>query len=224
MRKFPFTQHAISPQLWESRCVLVPSVTVHGKGDGNGTFRRRTAIGPVLLFEFSYLPQYVIYFGLGLYAYRCQWFDQPNLFGAKRYWAIVFIGTVIVFQTCIYYVFKDPILLESKSIMIALWFLRYCVCASCFVVLLSFGLRYWNSPRPIHQHLAANSYRFYILHPAIVVLVQLGFYCWTDLSWQTTLAGTILFSLLATYLVSVLVGAVSRWVVRLATVTRLREP
>ncbi len=48
----------------------------------------------------------------------------------------------------------------------------------------------------------------YLLHPAIIVWVQLAFLRWTSLDWLTVLVATCMLSLLATYLVSALLEAV----------------
>jgi hypothetical protein len=92
-----------------------------------------------------------------------------------------------------------------------LWFMRLFLCASCWVLLLKWGLRYGNSPKAIHRHLSANSFRMYLIHPPVVALVQWTFLGWTSLDRLTTLAGTILLSLVASYLVTVFVGFVWQW-------------
>jgi glucans biosynthesis protein C len=163
------------------------------------------AIGPLLLFQPANLPQYVAYFGLGLFAYRRSWFARSNLFGPIWYWLVLFLVAVIAYQSWVQYLIFHPALMEAQLVTIAVWFLRYCACLSSLVLLLTFGLRYGNSPHRVHQHLAKHSISFYLLHPAVVAVVQLGFLLWTDLDWATTLIGTCAVSLVATYAVSVLV-------------------
>jgi peptidoglycan/LPS O-acetylase OafA/YrhL len=110
--------------------------------------------------------------------------------------------------------FNNAALLGSKWNLVAVWLVRYFVCASSFVLLMKAGMYLWNAPSKIHRHLAANSYRIYLLHMSVVVLVQLAFYRWTSLDWVTTLIGTMVLSLLGSYVVSVAAGAAGQWLQR----------
>jgi glucan biosynthesis protein C len=169
------------------------------------------ALGPILLFEPVYLPQYIIYFGLGLHAYRRSWFANAKLFGSVKYWLLLFIVSTVAYQSWVQYMFDNPELLSSKAAMIGAWLVRYLVCVSSFVLIVRAGMRFWNSPSRIHRHLAANSYRFYLLHPTVVVLVQLGLLCWTSLGPLAVFMGSILLSLVGTYVVSVGFGDCLAW-------------
>jgi hypothetical protein len=126
------------------------------------------------------------------------------------------VVTLIVYQSWVQWVFANIEYLDSRVIAVWMWLVRLCLCASFLVLMLKFGLRFCNYESRVHKHLAANSYRMYLLHPAIVVLVQLPFLYWEQLDRYTVFFGTIVLSLAATYVVSVLLGAVWQWVLEVA--------
>ena len=173
------------------------------------------AVGPVLLFEVPLRCPVCRVFRVGALRVPATVVRRSALVWRKRYWVVACVITLIAYQSWVQYIFNHPELMESRRIAVGMWLVRLILCGqSCLVLILIFGMRYLNRPHAIHRHLAHNSYRMYLLHPAVVVWVQLAFWCRPNLDWLTTFIGTGMLSLLVTCLVSVLIGLAWHWCVR----------
>lgn len=163
-------------------------------------------IASLLLFEAPFIVLHILYFCLGVLAYRCRWFTTPEIVGAPWPWLALWCltGTIQII-TCTWF-YGDEELMTSAIAYSLCWATTIIHCPISLMLLWSLGVRYANDPSPIHQHLAANSYRIYLLHYVIMGLIQYQFYRWSTLSPWMVLIGASLSSLVLSYVAAVAVG------------------
>lgn len=176
-------------------------------------------IGP-LLTCFPYdMPTHVVYYGLGLLAYRRQWFATAQPFG--NVWGWLALCAVLAPVTCALFEWQlkptHADLAEGWSFRLLSAVIWSSLSLSCFGLLVTTAQRFCHAPSRFHQHMAACSYRTYLLHLTVVVLVQLLLWSWSDLpGWLVLALGWVL-SQAGAHLASVLVGYVGSRIQRLAS-------
>ncbi len=167
-------------------------------------------IGP-LLTCFPYdMPTHVVYYGLGLLAYRRQWFTAPGRLG--NVWGWLALCVVLAPATCgLFQLQLDPThagLTEGWSFRIVSALTWSFLCLSWFGLLVTTAQRLCQRPSRFHQHMAACSYRTYLLHLTVVVLVQLALRSWSGLPGWLVLVLALCLSHAGAHLASVLVGLI----------------
>ncbi|MHB8900138.1 MAG: hypothetical protein ACYC6Y_15420 [Thermoguttaceae bacterium] len=93
----------------------------------------------------------------------------------------------------------------------AYWSVRTVNGLCTLFLMLSVATRYFNRPSRIQQHFAALSYRIYLLHMAVVFLVQFMFWNLPGLPTAAVLMGTIVVSLAASYAIAVALNGPAAW-------------
>ena len=151
-------------------------------------------VGPILTCFPYDLPTHVVYYCLGLTAFRQQWFATPGRLGNAIGWLAMCV--VLTPVTCgLFGMQLDPThgsLTAGWGFRIVSAFAWSFLCLGCFGSLLTIAQRYCHLPSRFHQHMATHSYRTYLLHLTVVVLVQLLLWSWSDLpAWLVLLVGWI---------------------------------
>jgi hypothetical protein len=176
------------------------------------------SLGPCLSFICPYVVLHACYYCLGMYAYRREWFGGTRALGPPLFWLLA---------CCIFYVIDIALMehsLDNTALAASLPFRGLLLCADSFLgmsvlgMLLSLGVRSFARPSTFRRHLAANSYRIYLLHFAIVILVQFLFLHWPGLPPLVVLVCVSGLSLALSYLAAVVFGWAVAWM------TPLRRP
>jgi len=164
--------------------------------------------GPLLAFFSSDMPFHILFYGMGILAYRRQWFRTAGTLGPVVGWLSVCV--VLTPVTCCFFARQaadvDGVLATDLRFQVASSLSWGFLCMGFLGFLLTFAQRYFNHPSRFHQHMAKHSYRTYLLHMTVVVLVQLVLWRWSGLSGPTVLAAGLVLSLLGTHLLCVAVG------------------
>jgi len=128
------------------------------------------------------------------------------------YW---FISLLFVFFLLVaYLVFGQPLFAHtagtanlSVGYLVVYAFLRSFLLLSLLVILVSFGVRYWNYASGLDRQLAAASYNIYLVHFFIVVGLQTALLSWIGGPVPVKIAIIFLGALILSF-------ALSRWVRR----------
>lgn len=155
-------------------------------------------IGGLIQFQASRIVLYISCFSVGIYAFSKKWFINGKKPGHFIFWIILSIGLM-------YFQVKGLALLRTNfSIGLALsWVLmRTFLVFTVLLALISFGIKYWNSPSKINRQLAANSYNIYLLHMFFVVVVQLLLLEWLSISIFIKFGIVTLSTIILNYLAS----------------------
>jgi len=132
---------------------------------------------PVSIFNIVYsdcarTSSYVVYFILGLYAFKGKWFSAGNMFHGAKYWYMASFASFAL------YLFTDFYLeLGNSTETILIRSLVRATLVLCLIVLmLDIFSKYFNTRKAISGTMADNSYTVYIihyvLHGAIAVLIS----------------------------------------------------
>jgi hypothetical protein len=161
-------------------------------------------------FQVPHVILYVAYFALGIVAYERRWLHETVRFGPLWLWlAILAAATVVAIWTYELWVASE-VLQKSSVFLSAVWLDRAVLIVASLAVSLNVTQRHFNKESTVHQHLAANSYRMYLLHIIVLVPLQFAFLQWASLPPVAVFVVVAVASLIGTYLLSVLVGFLLR--------------
>ncbi len=110
---------------------------------------------------------------------------------------------------CVPYLFMMHWMVENPSTFESPWFLtlhwcyRVFFCSAFLGAFITVGLRYANGPSRFNRVLAENSYKMYLLHMIVVILLQWGIWYWDGGSTYIKLIVISLLSIPLTYLVAI---------------------
>lgn len=161
-------------------------------------------------FQTPHIVTYVVYFILGIVAYRQQWFRQTLRLGPLWLWATVFFVAVALGLWTFELWIASEALQKSVLFLSVVWFARSIMLVSILVILLTVGQRYFNRHSIVHRHLAGNSYRMYLLHIVVLVPIQFAFLQWTGLPAIAVFVFVSVSSIAGTYLLSAITGIALR--------------
>jgi fucose 4-O-acetylase-like acetyltransferase len=153
---------------------------------------------------------HVVYFLLGIVAYRRQWFRGTSRLGPLWLWAGVFVAATAAGIWTFELWISSEVLRQSLLFRSLCWFIRSMVLVSAFVILLTVAQRFFNRRSAIHQQLAANSYRMYLLHIIVLVPIQLAFLPWTGLPAFVVFVAVSASAIVGTYAIGALTGGLLR--------------
>ncbi|GAB3782395.1 acyltransferase [Spirosoma horti] len=133
---------------------------------------------PFLGFQFSYFPQYVVLFAVGVVARQNKWLDQLSIREGKRFgWlALGFVG--IGFPLLFVAAIKLQLSIDNfsggwnwQSLLLCLW--EQLTGLSISMALLSYGKYHWNGNNAFLDKLARSAYSTYIFHPLLIISLSL---------------------------------------------------
>lgn len=146
-----------------------------------------------------FLP-YLLYFFLGVYAYRQQWFASPVYAPKPMLWKLLCVTSFSLFDQTIGIFNSNKNLLSTAGYSL----FRAFFCLSLLVILLDIFRKHFNHTTPLLGKLAANSYGIYFVHFVIVVFMVLAFReVSLNVFTKYSLAGTL--SIAISYIVSLFV-------------------
>lgn len=151
-------------------------------------------IGNILQFQPDKVVSYMLYFGMGIYAFQKSWFIKAKIPGHPAVWTLL----CVLMSLGLLGLLKSVMANFSIGIFIVYLCVRSFLCVSFLVALTSWAVRYWNRPSQFNALLALNSYYIYITHFLIVILLQLLLTGWSDgsvfIKFGIVSLGSILFS------------------------------
>jgi glucans biosynthesis protein C len=185
-----------------------------------------------LEFQVTRLVPYAGCFALGVYAQSRGWFveskglaphssstnlsasapafvaDEGVAFGGSLpFWALASVGLAVA-----YLVFGQPMFADtagaahpSIEYLIIFAFLRSFLLLSLLVVLISFGIRYWNVSNRLDRALGSTSYNIYLVHFFILLGFQAALLGWVGGAVPAKIAVVFLGTLALSF-------ALSRWI------------
>lgn len=160
-----------------------------------------------LEFQVTRIVFYAGYFAFGIYVQTRGWFADGKPPGSLLLWSAIALGLGVA-----YYFFGQPVFADtagtarlSAGYLLVFAFLRSFLLIVVWLVLASFGLRYWNFASRIDRHLAAASYNIYLVHFFVVIALQAALLKWLE--------GPVFIKIAVVFLAALgLSFAVSRWV------------
>jgi glucan biosynthesis protein C len=160
-----------------------------------------------LEFQVTRLVPFIGCFALGVIAQSQGWFDGGRPLGSVPLWAAVSAVLAVV-----YLVFGKPMFADTSGTvnfavgyLLVFALLRSFLLLSMLILLLSFGIRFWNHASGFDRQLAAGSYNIYLLHFFIVVILQTALLEWAGGPVFIKIAIVFLAALSLSY-------AISRWI------------
>lgn len=128
----------------------------------------------LLQFQPTKLCVFALAFGLGIYAYQRQWFENAAFFKRPGIWAIASVilaaGYLLVGQEVFAHQADSQLL--SPALLLAFAAIRSLLCPAILMLLVSFGFKYVNRPLALNQKLSTNSFNIYIVHIFFVAFLQ----------------------------------------------------
>lgn len=163
-------------------------------------------LGNILIFQPSRLFIYIIYFSLGIMAFKKKWFERGAFFNRISTWMTAFV----LLLACYFYVsgkLMSYVAIQAPSEVIkktwlAFSLVRNLLAASILGVIASLAIRFWNRPSKFNQSLSANSYNIYLTHLIFVLLFQLMLFTVPGMPAVFKFALVSALSILCAYLVS----------------------
>jgi peptidoglycan/LPS O-acetylase OafA/YrhL len=160
-----------------------------------------------LEFQVTRLVPFAGCFALGVYAQSRGWFADGRPLGSLTVW-----GALSTLLAVAYLIFGQPMFADTAGTahlavgyLLVFAFLRSFLLLSLLVVLVSFGVRYWNYARGLDRQLAAASCYIYLVHFFIVVGLQAALLGW--------IGGLVAAKIAIVFLVALALSfAISRWV------------
>jgi glucan biosynthesis protein C len=160
-----------------------------------------------LEFQVTRLVPFAGSFALGVYAQSRGWFASGKPLGSLALW-----GALSVVLAVAYLVFGQPMFADTAGTasltvgyLLVFAFLRSFLLLLLLVLLVSFGIRFWNYASGFDRQLAAASYNIYLVHFFIVVALQEALLKWAGGPVPVKIAIVFLAALSLSY-------AFSRWV------------
>ncbi|THB65202.1 MAG: hypothetical protein D6B27_09040 [Gammaproteobacteria bacterium] len=124
-------------------------------------------ITPILQFQPIKLPIYIASFSLGTYACSKEWFTDGYCPGHPFLWGVFSIMLFVI------NLFLYMSLLKEYSLLLAsvLACVRIIMVYTVLLLLISFGVRYWNKASYIGKSLTENSYNIYLVHMVFALVI-----------------------------------------------------
>lgn len=132
-------------------------------------------IGNILQFQPTKVVSYMLYFGMGIYAFRNKWFINTKIPGHPAVWTI----SCVLLSFCLLIILKQLMVAFSIGILFLFLSVRSFLCVSFLAAFTLWAVRYWNRPSHFNALLALNSYYIYIIHVLIVIILQLLLAGWS---------------------------------------------
>lgn len=126
-------------------------------------------IGGYLLFQPTRLGQYLICFGLGIYAARKHWFTTAEIPGPIWSWLLVGLVADAFFMTTSIHIMTTFPPLASALLM---GLMRSTACIAWLVVIIKASQKLLNSRSLLWKALSGSSYDIYLIHLPIMVGLQ----------------------------------------------------
>lgn len=133
------------------------------------------SIGPLLLFQPERIIMYLLFFIMGVMAFRQQWFTRSIIPGHAAVWW----GSALLFFFGVLAVLKPLMDSFSEEKLLIFVFLRTFFCVWLLIAFSKSAAGKWNHASRISTRLAQNSYHIYIVHFLVVILLQLALSYWT---------------------------------------------
>lgn len=133
-------------------------------------------IGNLLIFQPARVISYVLYFWMGIYAFKIRWFTGSQIPGHPMVWTIF----CFLLSVCMLFILRHLFTNFSLGNFLIYVTVRSYLCVTFLAAFTSWSVRHWNRPSNFHARLTANSYHIYIVHFLIVILLQLLMSGWTD--------------------------------------------
>lgn len=124
--------------------------------------------GIVLQFQFIMIVKYVVCFSLGIYACHKKWFSNQAAPGHPFVWIVLTIVLGFTYRNLLFSLLEDSTLVKGLSFLL----LHPVFIFSVLLMLISVGVKYWNSDSKTNRLLADNSYNIYLIHMVFVYLSQ----------------------------------------------------
>lgn len=128
-------------------------------------------IGNLIQFQIIKIVSHIIYFIMGVVAYRQKWIDRGRLTGHPKT-----LLTFFIINLASFYIFIDLMThnvgIKPEIVMGGFWISYNFFTISSLGVFMALALRYWNTPTALHRMLAVNSYYIYLSHYPYVFLFQ----------------------------------------------------
>lgn len=160
-----------------------------------------------LEFQVTRLVPFAGCFAFGVYAQSRGWFGDGRPLGSLALW-----GALSAVLAVAYLVFGQPMFADTAGTvnltvgyLLVFAFLRSFLLLSLLVILVSFGVRYWNYAIVLDRQLAAASFNIYLVHFFIVVALQAALLRWIGGPVPVKIAIVFLAALTLSF-------AFSRWV------------
>ena len=128
-------------------------------------------------FQLGHFPQYIVLFGIGLMAFRNNWFEGLTEQTGKRltlsaWLCLLFFPVFFLIQKKL----NIPVEwysggLHWQSLLYAIW--EQWIGLSILTALLIKGKRSWNTSSPLLSKLSRSSFAVYIFHPLVVVSLSM---------------------------------------------------
>jgi len=161
----------------------------------------------LLEFQVTRLVPFTGYFVFGVYAQSRGWFAEGKPLGSVALWAVI-SGVLVV----AYLVVGQPMFANtagtanlSVGFLLVFAFIRSFSLLSLLVVLVSFGVHYWNHSSSLDRQLSGTSYNIYLTHYWFVVGIQAALLKWASGPVLAKVAIVFVAALALSY-------AISRWV------------
>ncbi|MBI5584546.1 MAG: acyltransferase family protein [Deltaproteobacteria bacterium] len=160
-----------------------------------------------LEFQVTRLVMFAGYFAFGVYAQSRGWFADGKPLGSLTWWGALSLGLAIAYLVFGQAMFADTAGTADLTVgyLLIFAFLRSFILLSLLVILVSFGVRYWNNASGLGRQLAAASYNIYLVHFFIVVALQAALLRWIGGPAPVKIAIVFLAALTLSF-------AFSRWV------------
>ena len=130
----------------------------------------------LLQFQPVKVVAYMLFFVMGIVAFRSKWFIDTKIPGHPVAWALA----SLMLSACYLLLLKQLIVNPSWGTLFFYLLVRFFLCMSFLVIFVMGTVRFWNRPSRFHALLALNSYHIYMVHFLIVILIQLLLVGWSD--------------------------------------------
>lgn len=145
-------------------------------------------IANLIEFQASKLFLYIVFFGLGIYAFHNNWFSEGKLPSRAYIWIILIIVLSYLLRDAAITYFAQPSTEKAIIFVILRNFLRIVI----LIALLSGRVASGKSVSRIHNLLARNSYSIYLVHMVFVLISQLTlFKLWDGSSYLKFVLGSV---------------------------------
>lgn len=163
-------------------------------------------IGPLLGCFVPDMPYHTLYYLLGIAAFRRGWFRTPGALGPVWWWGMACVLLSVGMCYLQGMQVSDESLRTNSAFNAVSGLGNGLLCMGFLGFLLMFAQKYFDRPSQFHQHMASESYRTYLLHLTVVVLVQFALLRWSSLSGLSVLVLGCVLSLLGSHLAAYVTG------------------
>ena len=164
------------------------------------------SLGPFIQFQPTRLFFYLVYFGLGILAYRNNWFGRGRLPGHLGTWLAAFTVLGVAFYASFYLLDNAPRHLKPAAATAFYLSLNF-FCIATVGLSMALAMRWWNRPRPIDQELTKHSYNIYIVHYVFVFALQAALLRYPGLAsvwkyWMIAIVSTVVSYVISRFLLA----------------------